>query len=84
MRLDQRPHTPAGSSQGGDHAQGAWELDHSRGRLLAVSIVARAFIDALELHSWQRYVAYVPIILLLWYSANRIMDWGRQRPRNAK
>ena len=51
---------------------------------LAVSIVARAFIDAMELHSWERYVAYVPIILLLWYSANRIMDWGRQRPRNAK
>ena len=51
---------------------------------LAVAIVAQALIDAMGLHSWQRYVAYVPIILVLWYSANRIMDWSRQRPRNAK
>lgn len=51
---------------------------------LAVAIIARSLIDAFELHSWQRYLAYVPLILVLWYSANRIMDWARQRPRNAK
>ena len=38
---------------------------------LAVAIVTQALIDAMRLHSWQRYVAYVPTKSLC-YGTRRI------------
>ena len=78
-------HAPGGLvHREGANAEGAFGLGHCGCVWLAVAIATRGFIDALGLDSWQRYLAYVPMVLVLWCSASRIMDWARQRSRNAK